>query len=67
MIIKKVVKQRTPTNACYKNAKIDFWLEFLHKYIHMNLVACPIMHRFSHKARVDVKNGQLKAIKATLS
>ena len=28
---------------------------------------CPIMHRFSHKACVDVKNGQLKAIKATLS
>ena len=28
---------------------------------------CPIMHRFSHKAPVNIKNGQLKAIKAALS
>ena len=27
---------------------------------------CPIRYRFSHKARVDVNNGRLKAIKATL-
>ena len=28
---------------------------------------CPIMHQFSHKARVDAKNGRLKAIKSALS
>ena len=28
---------------------------------------CLIMHRFSHKARVDIKNGRLKAIKVALS
>lgn len=36
----------------------------------MNLVAgpqCPIMHRFSHEALVDIKNGQLKATKMALS
>ena len=28
---------------------------------------CPIMHQFSHKVYVDVKNGRLKVVKATLS
>ena len=28
---------------------------------------CPIIHRFSHKACVGVKNGRLKAIKGALS
>jgi hypothetical protein len=28
---------------------------------------CPMMHWFSHKARVNIKNGRLKAIKAALS
>ena len=27
---------------------------------------CPIIHQFSHKVRVDVKNDQLKAIEAAL-
>lgn len=37
--------------------------------MYMNLLArsrCPIMHRSSHKACVDVKNDQFKTIKATL-
>ena len=35
----------------------------------MNLIVgprCPILHQFSHKARVDIKNGRLKAIEAAL-
>jgi hypothetical protein len=28
---------------------------------------CPIRYLFSHKARVNVKNGRLKAIKVALS
>ena len=38
--------------------------------LYMNLMAgphCPPMHWFSHKARVDIKNSRLKAIKAALS
>ena len=27
---------------------------------------CPIIHRLNPKARVDIKNGQLKAMKAAL-
>ena len=37
---------------------------------HVKLMAgprCPMMHRFSHKARVDIKNGWLKVIRAALS
>jgi hypothetical protein len=36
----------------------------------LNLMAglrCPIIHQFSHKARVDVKNGGLKPIKAAFN
>ena len=46
------------------------YLYFLNGNGHLNLMAgpwCPIMHQFSHKARINVKNGQLKVIKATLS
>ena len=41
-----------------------------HIYEQMNLMAgprCPVMHWFSHKARVDIKNGRSKAVKAALS
>lgn len=37
-----------------------------HKYIMVG-PTCPIMHQFSHKARADIKNDRLKAIKAALS
>ena len=39
-------------------------------YDYLNLMVgprCPIMHRFSHKARVKVKNDRLKPIKSVLS
>ena len=53
----------TEIDSNFRNVMVGF-----NRYV--NLMAgpwCPIMHRFSHKARVNVKHGGLKSIKAALS
>ena len=70
-----------PTKHCYGSEKcydlpayIQLFLAVFHRFLqkdYLNLTVgprCPIMHQFSHKTHVDVKNDGMKLIiKAALS